>query len=273
MSILSTSNTHVSNILRYAWWRWNTSAVIDRRVNSGDASIQVRVFGSGQPLILLHGGLSSSLDWYAQMPELARRFRIVCIDSRGHGGSTLGHQRYTYRQLMDDVLAVMNDLGIESAAFAGWSDGANIALMLARYHPQRVGRVIAISANAHPQGLTTDAQSEIAGIDPENPPWLLRIVYFMQSPSPSAIVNLRRKVLKLWQNGPHFSCTDLHEISKPVLLLIGQHDLVALQHAQQMRECLGNAVLEVLDGVGHSVPRSAPRIVLSRMLGFLEEPA
>lgn len=259
---------YLPDLWRFAWWRLSSPTVLSGDVISGDALIHYRVHGQGQPLLLLHGGLSSSLDWYAQLPELSRQFKVVSIDSRGHGHSTLGQQPYGYTLLANDVLAVMDQLGLSSADVAGWSDGGNIALLLAQRHPERVRRVLAISANAHPDGLTDEASDTIKGMNPEKPPRLKQLLYFLQSPHPSRLVALRRAVLAMWQYGPHFSCDNLSQISAPVLLMIGENDDIALEHAEHMLSCLPHGTLEVLDSVGHSVPQSAPQRVLRRMLRF-----
>ena len=268
---LSFARPYLPDLWRFAWWRVLSPPALTGEVNSGDASIHYRVSGQGEPLLLLHGGLSSSLDWYAQLPELSRHFKVVSIDSRGHGQSTLGHQTYGYSLLADDVIAVMDELRIADADIAGWSDGGNIAQLLARNQPKRDRRVMAISANAHPDGLTRQASELIQGIDPEKPPLLMQALYFFQSPHPSRLVRLRREVLSMWQRGPHFSCEDLNSISAPVALMIGENDDIARGHAEQMLACLQHGSLDVLSSVGHSVPQSAPGRVLTRMLQFFGE--
>ena len=202
---------------------------------------------------------------------MSRQFRVISIDSRGHGQSTLGHQPYSYRLLSADVIAVLDELSIASADVAGWSDGGNAALMLALHYSGRVKRVIAISANAHPDVLTPEATDQIEGIDPERPPLFFRALYFIQSPYPSRLTKLRREVLAMWQSGRIFTCEELATISAPVLLMIGENDAVALSHAEEMQDCIGQARLEVLATVGHSVPQSASERVLSLMQDFLME--
>ena len=260
---------YLPDLWRYAWWRLTSPPAVVGKVVSGDATIHYRISGQGAPLVLLHGGLSSSIDWYALLPGLSRQFQVISIDSRGHGQSTLGHQPYTYHLLADDVIAVLDELDIRSADVAGWSDGGNTALMLALYYSERIKRVVAISANAHLDGLTPEASDHIDRIDPERPPLIFRVLYIIQSPHPSRLIKLRSDVLALWQSGLHFTCEDLNRVTSPVLLIIGQNDDVALDHAQEMRDCLRQADLHVLPAVGHTVPQSAPERVLALMLDFL----
>ena len=100
-------------------------------VENEGASIWYASYGSGSPVILLHGGLGNSGNWGYQIPALMENgYCPIVIDSRGHGRSTRNEQPYSYELMASDVLKVMDKLKIEKAAFIGWSDGACIALIL-----------------------------------------------------------------------------------------------------------------------------------------------
>ena len=114
-------------------------------VEHDGARIWYATYGSGSPVILLHGGLGHSGNWGYQVPALVRSgYRAVVIDSRGHGRSTRDVRPYTYELLASDVVAVMDALRIEKARFVGWSDGACIALILASQLPLRVAGVFSL---------------------------------------------------------------------------------------------------------------------------------
>ena len=99
-------------------------------------------YGSGSPVILLHGGLGNGGNWGYQVPALASfGHRVVLIDSRGHGRSTRDLRRFTYEMMASNVLAVMDALSLDKAPIVGWSDGACIGLALARQVPARVAGV------------------------------------------------------------------------------------------------------------------------------------
>src|ERR1700733_12908887 len=109
-------------------------------VENDSARIWYGTFGSGPPVILLHGGLGHSGNWGYQVPALVRNgYRAVLIDSRGHGRSTRDTRPFAYERMASDVLAVMDALHLQKAGLVGWSDGACIALILAAKIPTRVG--------------------------------------------------------------------------------------------------------------------------------------
>ena len=101
-------------------------------------------YGDGPPVVLLHGGLGHAGNWGYQVPAIVSAgYRVIVIDSRGHGRSTRDARPYSYERMASDVLAVMDALGIDSARFVGWSDGACIALVLAARAPSPCrGRVL-----------------------------------------------------------------------------------------------------------------------------------
>ena len=115
------------------------------------ARIWYSTFGSGSPVILLHGGLGHSGNWGYQVPALVGSgYHAVLIDSRGHGRSTRGEQPLSYELMASDVLAVMHCLHLERAALVGWSDGACTALVFATQSPSRVAGVLFFACNMDP---------------------------------------------------------------------------------------------------------------------------
>ena len=115
------------------------------------ARIWYATYGSGSPVILLHGGLGHSGNWGYQVPALVKSgYCAVVIDSRGHGRSTRDRRPFSYELMASDVLAVMDALDLEEAALVGWSDGACIALILAAKSPSRVAGVFFFACNMDP---------------------------------------------------------------------------------------------------------------------------
>ncbi len=123
-------------------------------VECDGARIWYASYGAGPAVILLHGGLGHSGNWGYQVPALcAGGYRVIVIDSRGHGRSTRDERPYAYTLMASDVLAVMDALAIEQAALVGWSDGACTALVLASEEPARVAGVFYFACNMDPSGV------------------------------------------------------------------------------------------------------------------------
>ena len=153
------------NVARYLIWRLTSTAItVKGQVRNANANIHYVSYGSGPAVLLLHGGLSNRLSWFSQVPELVDAgWRVILPDTRGHGDSDLGSNDLSYRLLAADVVKILDRLSIRRADVVGWSDGGNTALLLARYWPERVRRMVVISANFNPEGLKPEAQEENTG--------------------------------------------------------------------------------------------------------------
>lgn len=148
--------------LRYLFWTITPAAAeLKGNTLSGGVRIHYVGYGKGPAVLLLHGGLSNRLVWFSQIPWLvAAGRRVVLMDVRGHGSSDLGSKALNYRLLASDAVQVLDKLDIRQTDVIGWSDGGNTALLLGRYWPQRVGKIVAISANFNPSGLTPEAVND-----------------------------------------------------------------------------------------------------------------
>jgi len=255
-----------ANLARYLIWRLTATAVAAQgRVRVGDVDIHYVSYGSGAPLVLLHGGLSNRLSWFSQLPWLVENGRqVVLLDTRGHGDSGLGDAELTYRLLAADAVAVLDRLAIEKTDIIGWSDGGNTALLLARCWPQRVRRMVVISANFNPGGLTPEAQQENVqpsrGIDR----WWKR----WWTGAGDRLRDLESRVQRMWRTRPNLQQADLAAIAAPTLVIAGNADVVSIAHARQMADWLANGSLAVIPG-GHFTPVTQARRVNGLIAEFL----
>ena len=233
------------------------------RVSRHGAMIHYREFGVGETLVLLHGGLSSSLDWFRQIPFLAGLGRrLILIDTRGHGVSSLGTAEFTYSNLAADVVAVLDQLGIARTAIIGWSDGGNTALRLAGLHPERVASMILISANYSPDGLRDPTLSNFSHQG------LTRLKRWLVGSDDRRLV---AEIKHLWQNYPRISPGELNAIATPTLVIIGEHDEITLAHAEEMVSLLPGASLHVLEGAGHHALLTHAKAVNELARGFFSQ--
>ena len=109
-----------ANFLHYLIWKYTTHVVVESGIiEHHGARIKYVAYGSGEPVLLLHGGLSNKLSWFSQLPWLVEAGRrVVLIDTRGHGDSTPGHAELNYQTFADDTLRVLALRGPESKAQA-----------------------------------------------------------------------------------------------------------------------------------------------------------
>ena len=116
-------------------------------VQANDASIYYEVYGNGQPIVLLHGGLFGSIMEYADLiDKLKHHFKVIAISTRGHGKSTLGREPLTLEQRARDVLAVINQVTKDSVILIGFSDGGYTAYTFGAKYPEKVKKMVVIGA-------------------------------------------------------------------------------------------------------------------------------
>ena len=162
-------------------------------------------FGHGEPVILLHGGLANSNYWGLQVPALAAHYRVIVMDSRGHGRSTRNAQPFGYDLMASDVIALMDYVHIRKAAIVGWSDGAILGLDIAIHHPERLTKLFAFAANSDPSGVADIEHSPvftayIARAEKE---------YEALSPTPNAYADFVAQIEKMWATQPHLTIAQL----------------------------------------------------------------
>jgi pimeloyl-ACP methyl ester carboxylesterase len=237
-------------------------------VEHDGARIWYATYGSGSPVILLHGGLGHSGNWGYQVPALVRSgYRAVLIDSRGHGRSTRDARPFRYETMAADVLAVMDALHLEKTGLVGWSDGATIALILAMKAPKRVAGVYFFACNMDPSGV-----KQIT----ELPPILDRCLgrhakdYARLSATPDQFKEFVEAVSLMMRTQPNYSAQDLAQISVPVVIVQSEHDeFIKPEHAEYLARSIPNAELVHLRGVSHFAPLQRPDQFNSTMLAFL----
>ena len=237
-------------------------------VERAGARIWYGTYGSGSPVILLHGGLGHSGNWGYQVPALVEKgFRAVLMDSRGHGLSTRDARPYSYELMASDVLAVMDELHIEKASLVGWSDGACTSLILAATASTRVAGVFFFGCNMDPSGTK----------EFEGTPVVDRCFsrhakdYARLSTTPEQFKEFVEAVSLMQKTEPNYSAQDLGRISLPVLIVQSEHDeFIKREHAEYLARSIPNARLLILENVSHFAPLQRPKQFKEAMFSFIE---
>jgi pimeloyl-ACP methyl ester carboxylesterase len=225
------------------------------------------VFGEGQPVIMLHGGLANANYWGNQVPELARHYKVIVMDSRGHGRSTRDARPYGYDLMADDVVALLDYLKIDKVAVVGWSDGA--ILDLALRHPARVSKVFSFAANTETDGV-------VEGVE-KNPTFAAYIEragheYEALSATPKEYDAFVDQISKMWATQPHWTADQLKTINVPVVVVDGDHDeAIKRPHTEQIAAQIPGAGLLIQPNVSHFSFLQDPPQFTGDVLRFLQE--
>ncbi|PDT28418.1 alpha/beta hydrolase [Rhizobium sp. L9] len=243
-------------------------AAVEGHVGRAGARIWYASYGTGPAVILLHGGLGHSGNWGYQVPALlASGRRVVLIDSRGHGRSTRDVSPYSYELMAADVLAVMDELRLETAAFVGWSDGACIALILAMTAPSRVEGVFFFACNMDPNGTLEFVPTPV--IDR----CFARHAkdYAALSATPDDFNSFVEAVSLMMRTEPNYGAADLGRIGVPVAIVLGEHDeFIKAEHAEYLAGSIPDAQMIYLPGVSHFAPLQRPAEFNAAIISFLD---
>ena len=206
------------------------------------------VFGSGEPVVFLHGGLANANYWGNQVPVFAPHCKVIVMDSRGHGRSSRDGRPYGYDLMASDVLGLLDYMHISKAAVVGWSDGAIVGLDIAIHHPERLTKLFAFAANSDPSGVkdvekssTFTAFEARAGQE-----------YASLSPTPNNYQSFVAQIARMWNSEPHFTDAQLRGIRVPVWIVDGDHDeAIKRENTLYMADHIPNACLLIQPGVSH----------------------
>ena len=225
-------------------------------------------FGQGTPVIMLHGGLANADYWGLQVRVLAPHYRVIVLDSRGHGRSTRTKAPLGYDLMASDVLALMDYLHIDKTALVGWSDGAIIGLDIAIKHPERLTRLFAFAANSNPSGVKDVSKS------PAFMAFIARTAdeYAKLSPAPAQYGNFLADIQHMWATQPNFTDAQLRHIKVPTWIVDGDHDeAIKRENTDHMAGLIPDAGELILPQVSHFAFLQDPQLFNAALLNFLSE--
>ncbi|WP_345815858.1 alpha/beta hydrolase [Paraburkholderia sp. PREW-6R] len=240
-------------------------------VEHNGARIWYACFGTGAPVILLHGGLGHSGNWGYQVLALVDAGRrVIVIDSRGHGRSTRDARPYSYELMASDVLAVMDVLDLTKAAFVGWSDGACTSLVLASLAPERVLGVFFFGCNMDPSGARAFVPTPVI----ERCFRRHSADYAELSSTPDDFDTFVAAVSAMMKTQPNYSANDLARIGVRVAIVQSEHDeFIKPEHADYLARTIPGAKLIRLADVSHFAPLQRPAAFNRVVLDFLNDVA
>ena len=213
----------------------------------------VETDGSGEPLLLLHGGGGSHEDWmYAGREELVREYSLIAPDARGHGRSTNPTRTITHRQCAVDTLALLDHLNIARCKAVGLSMGGNILLHMATMQPERIAAMVVVSATMY---------------FPEQARAIMRQVPIEGQPASEWEVMRKRhkhgddQIMALWEwqrgmkdsyDDMNFTPPSLARITASTLIVYGDRDfLYPVEMAVEMFRAIPRSALWVVPNGSH----------------------
>jgi len=239
--------------------------------NTGDANIYYEVYGSGKPLVLLHGGIFGYVtDFESLIAELSKNYKVIAIATRGHGKSELGKQPLSYKLFSEDAYKVIRHLTADSAIVIGFSDGADQAYYLAADHPDAVKRLVAIGGNfgAADYSDMTFINGLSAGLLIKNYPYIFNPRKQIM-PDSSRFAEFVSKMAVIWKNDVYVSKETISSIQCPTLIAFGEGDGCPTEQYVKLYRLLKKGHLAVIPGSDHLVFLRQPKVMADVIWSFL----
>lgn len=230
------------------------------KIQLEDFLIHYEEKGDGEPLVLLHGN-GEDLGYFAgQMEYFRETYRVIALDTRGHGESERGTAPFTLEQFGRDLYDCLRKMETGPVHLLGFSDGGNIALAFGREHPEMVRSLILNGANLDPWGVKLSVQLPIvAG-------------YGMVSLLAPFLRDCRRKkeILGLMVREPHYEKADLEALTMPVLVIAGDRDMIRESHTRRIAREIKGSRLIILPG-SHFLAKENKEAFNRAVEAFLDE--
>lgn len=231
----------------------------------------------GLPLIMLHGGAYTfHLSFDSLLPALTAERKVIGVELQGHGHTADGARPFSIRQCAEDVVALLDQLGIEQADFFGYSLGGLVSTEVAVSAPERVGRVVLAAAHFRPT-RSEAYYSEITGLELDSPRMpteeesaAMMRAYDEVAPNPEGFFPFVEKLQPAVHDFEGWTDEQLARMTMPVLIIIGDTDFVRLEHAVEMKQLVPNAQLAILPGTKH-LQVIRPDLVLPMVTDFLRQ--
>lgn len=256
---------------------WVRASESGRLYDVHGTKLYVEISGSGPPIVFLHGGFSFFEHTFAQQKAYFGTFRtVIGIDQRGHGRSPDDARPFSYRAMAEDTAALLQQLRLGPADIVGHSDGGNVALLLARYHPESVRRVVVSGANFRGdfagvlayvrfRWMTSDERFA-AGVSAD-----ARRDYDAVSPYGDRHWGiLAAKTKDLWATWTVISREELKAIRAPALIMAGDHDVIPLEHTVALYRSIPGGQLCILPNTGHDTMGTRPALFNELTRAFLD---
>jgi len=229
--------------------------------------IYYAIYGAGDPILLIHGGLGHADIWANQVIELSKTHKVIVGDSRGHGRSTRNEQPFGYDLMASDYLALLDFLKVDKTALVGWSDGGIIGLDIAMNHPERLTKLFAQAANVTVDGVDPNVMNHAtftAYID------RMGKDYAKFSKTPDQYNAFVEQISKMWSSEPAWTKEQLAGIKVPTAIVLGDHDeAITRAHTDYMAANIPGAKLIILKDASHFAMLQDPAGYTKAVLDFL----
>lgn len=201
--------------------------------------------GKGEPVLLLHGGLGSSDMFAPLLPTLTRQRQVVLVDLLGHGRTELGTRRFNLDAMGEDLNALLQKLGYRQIDVLGYSLGGGVGFRLAVQHPERVRRLVLVSAGYSSDGFYPEIKAQQAQMNGDAFQFMkdtpMYQGYVAVAPKPDDFPRLLTEIGDFMRKDYDYAA-DVAKLKMPVMLVFGDSDMYRPEHVIKFYQLLGGGL-------------------------------
>jgi pimeloyl-ACP methyl ester carboxylesterase len=225
------------------------------------------VYGSGAPLLLLHGNGTPTKGWAPQIEYFSKKYKVYSIDSRGRGKTEMGKDSLTFTRMASDMAVFIKEMKMDSVCVVGKSDGGIIAILMGIYHPGHIRKIVAFGANMWPDSTALYTET-VEGMHAER----VKAEEMLAAHDTTKNWLTERERYRLDEFQPHITAADLQKIKVPVLVMSTDRDVIREEHTLFIYRNIPNANLCILPNEKHGVSRLNPDLFNSTVDKYLSLP-
>lgn len=212
-------------------------------------SMYYEIYGSGTPLVLIHGGGSTIQTSFGRViSEFAENHQVIAVELQAHGRTSDRNADLSFEQDADDVAALLHNIGIAKANFFGFSNGGTTTMQIAIRHPQLVNKIILGSALAKRNGAPSGFWDFMDQARIEQMPEQLKTAYREVAGDTNGLQVMHDRDVKRMVNFKDIPDSLLSGIRSPALIIVGDKDVILPEHAVQLSRTLPHARLAIIPG-------------------------
>ncbi|MGY3765442.1 alpha/beta fold hydrolase [Vagococcus vulneris] len=230
----------------------------EKLVSSYDGThIYYKIIGEGEPLLFIHGNSNSHKYFYRQLKFFKKKYQLILMDTRDHGHSSNNASDLNYNDIMQDIVAIMDNEAFDQLSVIGFSDGANIGLAFGAQFPERCNKLILVSPNMTYNQLKRTQQWFIEGAYA-----LTKYLLHMKK---------RARVIYLTMLDVPITQKQREEWEIPTLVIIADNDITTTASMIAYVEPINNMALKIIKNSLHSIPMLRPNTFNRLAFDFLEK--
>lgn len=242
---------------------YGNNSKVGKYFNNRGFKMYYETYGTGKPLLFIHGNGGSINDFTKQIPYFSKEYKVILADSRAQGKSIDNGDSLSYEMMTDDLSALLDHLHLDSCYVIGWSDGGVDGLLLAIRHPEKVKKLTITGANLWPDSTA---------LEPTIYHFIGDYADSLSRMKQTSEVKNQSKLFNMMTREPNISLEQLHMVKCPTLVIGGDHDAILTKHTLLISESIPKSYLWILPNSGHATPVNYTKQFNETINDFFKKP-